>query len=695
MGILAPLFLAGLAGLSLPLIFHLVRRQPRGKQDFSSLMFLTPTPPRLTRRSRLDQVLLLLLRLAALILLALAFARPFWREASLLSLADLPRQKVAILIDNSASMQRGDLWKQAIAQAETELAGLAPQDDVALFTFAERLTSVVPFKTPDKQTTAASSEIVKQSLGQLRCTWGTSDLGAALASVASELDAGGDVEQSTVQPRLIVISDFQKGSRVDALQGFEWPKNVQVVQRSLEPKQTTNATLQLLVDETASADDAPRVRVVNAANSAGDQFFVRWSGATPSETKTETAIYVPPGQSRVVRLPRPTNPLLFDRVVLRGDDQEFDNTFYIVPPRQQQVQLVYAGDDAENDAHGLQYFLRIAAGDDPLREITYLTPEKDSKLLPGKEAVPQLVVVTRGVSQPQADELRAYVAQGGVLVLAPIDLKSEESLASVLPGVSLREQQPATGENHFRLLGEIDFTHPLFAPLAGPRYNDFTRIHFWNHRAVDIASETKDLHVVARFDNGDPWLIEQTQGKGRVFAFTSTWQTEDSQLAVSTKFVPLIGSLLDLACGSTAPQAGVLVGAAIELPDTLAPPRVVTLPAGESSQLADDSQSFTGTSQPGIYSIGDLRFAVNLAPSESDTAPLASDQLEQLGVRLGPEVTRSEELANMRQQRDTELESRQQLWRWLLVACIGILIMESWWAGHAARQSVASTEAIA
>ena len=65
MGVLAPLYLAGLAALSLPLIFHLVRRTPRGRQEFSSLMFLLPSPPRLTRRSRLDQILLLLLRLAA------------------------------------------------------------------------------------------------------------------------------------------------------------------------------------------------------------------------------------------------------------------------------------------------------------------------------------------------------------------------------------------------------------------------------------------------------------------------------------------------------------------------------------------------------------------------------------------------------------------------------------------------------
>ena len=87
-------------------------------------MFLTPSPPRLTRRSRLDQILLLLMRLAALALLAFAFARPFFRESATLALEDLPRRRVAIVLDTSASMRRGDLWQQAIKHAEKELDNL-------------------------------------------------------------------------------------------------------------------------------------------------------------------------------------------------------------------------------------------------------------------------------------------------------------------------------------------------------------------------------------------------------------------------------------------------------------------------------------------------------------------------------------------------------------------------------------------
>ena len=92
---LAPLFLAGIGALSLPLIFHFIRKTPRGQTPFSSLMFLSPSPPRLTQRSRLDNILLLILRCAALLLLAAAFMRPFFRDAEMLASSDLGGRRVA------------------------------------------------------------------------------------------------------------------------------------------------------------------------------------------------------------------------------------------------------------------------------------------------------------------------------------------------------------------------------------------------------------------------------------------------------------------------------------------------------------------------------------------------------------------------------------------------------------------------
>jgi hypothetical protein len=110
------------------------------------------------------------------------------------------------------------------------------------------------------------------------------------------------------------------------------------------------------------------------------------------------------------------------------------------------------------------------------------------------------------------------------------------------------------------------------------------------------------------------------------------------------------------------------------------------------------SHSLSITDQPGIYRVtagtDEQRFAVNLASAESNTAPLELEQLEQLGVKSAASLTRAQRLDRERQERDTELESRQKLWRWLLVGALGVLVVETFWAGRAARQ-IAQAESTA
>src|SRR5579872_1628176 len=204
MGLLVPLYLAGLAALSLPVIFHLVRRTPRGRQEFSSLMFLAPTAPRLTRRSRLDQLFLLALRLTALSLLALAFARPFLREAASLAALSVPGRRVAILVDTSASMRRVDLWSQAVRLVEKELDELNPQDDVALFSFSDRLQRLLDFEQEASGPVSSKSQVARSRLLALAPGWGATDLGTALITVAGEMDSTADVRQSSLEPTAVV-----------------------------------------------------------------------------------------------------------------------------------------------------------------------------------------------------------------------------------------------------------------------------------------------------------------------------------------------------------------------------------------------------------------------------------------------------------------------------------------------------------
>src|SRR5258708_477920 len=129
MSFLAPLFALGALAVIGPIVFHLIRRTTREKTPFSTLMFLEPSPPRVTRRSRLENVGLLLLRCLALGLLALAFTRPFLPHA-LPGPAPDSGQRTVILLDTSASMRRETLWAEAQAKVEARLRAARPEDEI-------------------------------------------------------------------------------------------------------------------------------------------------------------------------------------------------------------------------------------------------------------------------------------------------------------------------------------------------------------------------------------------------------------------------------------------------------------------------------------------------------------------------------------------------------------------------------------
>lgn len=698
MSFLVPLYLAGLAAASLPFVLHLVRRTPRTRQEFSSLMFLAPTPPRVTRRSRLEQLLLLALRITALVLLAIAFARPFLREAAALSLDSLPGRRVAILLDTSASMRRAELWTRAIAAVEKELNDLGDHEDVALYVFDERVRAVVEFQPENGAQVTGKPQIIRQQLKAVQPGWAGTDLGAALTTVAGDLEASTDVRGSALEPQIIVVSDFQKGSRLEALQAFEWPKAIPVVLRPVTLEKSTNAFARILSAEEEESDaTSVRVRVASAADATSDQFRIAWAGDAPQAgASSEVAVYVPPGQSRVVRMPRPVEQARANRILLRGDDHDFDNAFYVVPLKKQKATIVYVGADAGNSPEGLLHFFRLAVGNDPFREVDVQSVSAEKVIIP-REGAPQIIVVSQAIPADTREALKGFAEQGGTVLLVPVDEAAAQSIPVFFDDAGIVGSKLPEGRDYL-LLGEIDFVHPLFAPFQDARYNDFTRIHFWKRRQIEL-KPTASARVLARFDDGSPALVERQIGTGRVWALASGWHPDDSQLALSSKFVPLVSQIVDLACGTAKAPTGISVNEAVPLgPESRGKGLAVRTPTGQEQRLDADADRISGTDQPGIYTVtgdgSEWQFAVNLSDDESETTPLELEQLEQRGVQVKNQMTRAQRIEQVRQQRDTELESRQKIWRWLIAAAILVLVLETWRAGWVERSQNRATEVV-
>src|SRR5436190_20770480 len=191
----------------------------------------------------------------------------------------------------------------------------------------------------------------------------------------------------------------------------------------------------------------------------------------------------------------------------------------------------------------MQYYQRLSVANDPLREVEVLTLEACKTAAAFVEPQPRLVVVSQPATAELLRELGSFVERGGTLLCVPADREAARSLLSYFDDVELSADTNRAGSEYL-LLGEIDFAHPLFAPFAGPRYGDFTKIHFWTHRH-GVLKTPGTTSVGARFDHGDPALLVRALGKGRVYGLTSGWQPDESQFALSSKFVPFIAALLD------------------------------------------------------------------------------------------------------------------------------------------------------
>ncbi len=700
MSFLAPLFLFGALAVAAPVIFHLIRRTSRDKIPFSSLMFLQPTPPRVTRSSKLENIFLLLLRCLVLGLLALGFSRPFFQKPVAADNAAGEGKRVVVLVDASASMKRDNLWSEARNKAEQIVRSAVPADSVAVYLFDRAPRPLMTFEQWGETPMGDRPNVAAQRLASASPSWSSTHLGNGLLAAVDALEdsSGGNRQQAFAGlRRIVVISDLQEGARLDGLQGFEWPRGIEVVLESLKPKRPTNAGLQLLLDhddaQKPTGEAEVKIRIGNSGDSKREQFQVGWVRAGEKGfTGKPVDAYVPPTQSRVLTAPKPEAGLAAEQLQLTGDDEDFDNTVYLVPPKPEQIKVLFLGNDLPTDAQQSLYYLRRAFPETRRQIVQVIARPGNAPLPPEDLFSAPLLIVADALAEEAAKSARAFLDSGKPVLFVMKSIAAAKTLADIAGLGSVSAEEAAN--DGYALLGQIEFEHPLFAPFADPRFSDFTKIHFWKHRRLD-PTQLKSARILAKFDKGDPALLQIPVGKGQLFVLASGWHPSDSQLALSSKFVPLLFSLLDLSGGIKAQLAQYVIGDPVSLSGTnTAQGSTVRKPDGTEVKVPA-GERFSGTDQPGIYTstAGAItqRFAVNLDASESRTAPLPLEELERLKLPLKTpslELVKKEEQKRLRLHA-AELEQRQKLWRWLIVAALVVLVMETWLAGWLTRRSQA------
>ena len=211
---LSPLFLVAAAATAVPILLHLFHRRTEVVIDFPAVRLLTRAPVQQHRRRRLRELVLLALRVAALVLLALSFARPYFAGAIAPDSAPL----TVIAIDTSLSMSAPGQIERAREAALAAVDAAPSSHALALVTFADGATVAVEPTTDRAAVRAAVAQTMPSAQGTRFRT--------ALARTTEII--------GTRDGRVVVVSDLQQAGWESNDEGG-LPDGVDVEIRAIAP----------------------------------------------------------------------------------------------------------------------------------------------------------------------------------------------------------------------------------------------------------------------------------------------------------------------------------------------------------------------------------------------------------------------------------------------------------------------------
>ena len=543
--LLAPIFaVAGGLLIGVPFVLHMLRRTPAVRMPFSVVRFLTPTLPETTQRSRIHHWPLMLLRMLAILMIALAFARPFQRIAIDKGAATSSSNHIAILVDGSASMRRDGLREAVVSEIKMVADDLDADDTLSIAVFSESIQKLITAEEWKSTEPENRAGLIDRALAAYEPDWLSTKTANALLETAEEVSRETSKSDSVDERQVVLITDFQQGSSLDELRSGKWPESVQLDLHIVKPEQPGNAGLSLIED---SRSGRIRVRVTNSGDAAMTKYLLQTFDAKGQPVGKPVTAEVGSGQRRTFSMPDAVDgqPQIVG-VQLDGDPNHFDNVVDLPVDERGVVHIAHAGSTDANNADAMRYYLQRALDGNemaPIEVFDMLTA--DGVALPAASEI-RLVFVTESVPENLAASLDHVLRGEGIIVLALKSVEMADSLKSLLPPqLHLAEADV----KDYAMLGQVDFSTPLFATFADARFSDFSSIRFRHYRNLKFDEKSSDaIHVLARFDSGSPAVLEYKHpAGGRVFILATGWHPDDSQWALSTRFPPMIQRFVQMA----------------------------------------------------------------------------------------------------------------------------------------------------
>ncbi len=702
--------LSALAGLGIPVLLHLLLKQRNPRMKVSTLRFFEVLDTRSSSRRKLRNLLLLLLRLLVFALIVLAFTRPYLPEGW----GGTPRPKhqdVILVLDRSLSLRATDSgtprWPAALAEARRILAPLTEGDRAALIGIGERPEVLSSFGPPslildrlkDLQPTSSRGDVSEALREALSLVATLNSPGSASVTVIGDLQRTGvDRLERVSLPRWLPIQFIRVGPTVSP--------NVAVTDLRLPAE--PNGPLSIIV---ANYGDQPvqnhTIRCVLDGQTLSKITFSRGAGVS---------------DSLEWKLPRLNAGWHEAEVQLEVSDAlAEDNVRRLAFQVPERIRVVAVENRSQVRSFEEQTFF-VAAALDPFFGSTnsgqggfvveILRPEALAAAVTPKGIQPPpdvvLLPAMRSLPVDAVAALNAWVDQGGGLFFFGGDSLEPSRFNAEFGALSPAQwgsPVSADAEVPWRI-GAFDRTSPIFRPFTearsgGPAVAEFTRRH-----AVTASPQST---VLARFDDGHPFLLSRFVGRGAVLLANTSADTAWTDWPKHKSFVPWVMAAvtwladrgddrllrssdslitgtegrIPLSSGSTgftatstraaspsatAPPAGARLGLQVR-PGSSNPPPALDVRA--------DGTAVFKVPISGFYSVSDesgrerWRLAANPPPIESDLAawePSAAD---------GRLARRTDAESDLPPGWFGNEPGRQEWWRILLAAALALLLIET------------------
>jgi len=637
-GFASPWMLVGVLAALLPLLLHFWIRRQAPVVPLEALMRLVLGARGAALGVRWMHHGLLASRVLLLVLLAVAFARPY-REVPSSGLSGERPLALALVIDDSLSMrwksrERSD-FQEALVRAR-EALGELPEGSRVFLVRTSRPREVEPRRGPGLDPVQAALRVER-----LVPTWKAGDLKTALGTARRRLR-----ESPLPDRRVLALSDFRND---DSLEGREEVQDgIALLQEDVtggEPGENHGILSVRALPDPEAGPGAWRLQAEvwnGSLRPLDDLLSIRVGGqvtadrvACPAMRRCSVSMefHVPEGvRFGEVRLPPDSLP----------DD---DAAWFVVGNGSRASVLVLEGPGGgQGPAFFVGHALGVTVGGWS-RETRRVTVGGFSPLqLAGVAAV---VVADPGpVSPDRVRALEDFVRTGGVLWLAPgpgTPLQAwNDTWKGLVPGPLRRvwTLDPASGEGRPVIEEEGSFLGEAVA--AG-----FQEVRV-RQVALPEAGWAEGWRPLASVGSGLPLWLAGSLGEGRVILWLSSLDPSWTDLPLAPVFVAWIRETLEWATRST--------GGSETEPVRPGEARPLRWPEGETELWVTPPSGpalavrapgvFTGTDQPGVYTVhvrgdgrGDSRlrevFVVHPDPRESRFGPGLSPQVSRGGPRPG------------------------------------------------------------